>query len=186
MDEKETRGGGMPLAYIHAFAYFFFQWEEDAVFTKRGCGGLRKGDGEPGVESNGTRRGLDGPAAGKSHSQHFNWCNVTVTANPDRMSSWYQIRRYKIWAGYPVGILKERSEDITWPKIKASQRAMCNKQTNTKWTWQTYVGGLGGLKRLVAFIPCRVACPSISVRESLLTLRNLSIRTANAFRFDFT
>lgn len=35
MDEKETRGGGMPLAYIHAFAYFFFS-ERKMQFSPRG------------------------------------------------------------------------------------------------------------------------------------------------------
>lgn len=46
MDEKETRGGGMPLAYIHAFAYFFFS-EGKMQFSPRGD----VGDGGRGMES---------------------------------------------------------------------------------------------------------------------------------------
>lgn len=54
MDERETQGGGMPVAYIHVFAYFFFR-EGKMQFTPGvvECGGLRKGDGKQWVKCNG-------------------------------------------------------------------------------------------------------------------------------------
>lgn len=37
-DERETRGGGMPVAYIHAFAYFFFSEGKMQFSLRVGCG----------------------------------------------------------------------------------------------------------------------------------------------------
>lgn len=42
MDEKETRGGGMPLAYIHAFAYFF-SVRGRCSFHREGMWGIEEG-----------------------------------------------------------------------------------------------------------------------------------------------
>lgn len=46
MDERKT-GWRMPVAYIHTFAFFF---KGGKMQFSVGCGGLRKGDGEPGAK----------------------------------------------------------------------------------------------------------------------------------------
>lgn len=155
-------GWGMPLAYIHAFAYFFFQWGEDAVFIEEMWG----------IEEVGWRAGGIQRSPARTAVREKIRVNILTRVTPP----WRQIQtecrhdiKYGITKSEQVSCryFKGHSEDITWPKINASQRVM----------WQTCIGVLEGLKHLTAFIPCRVACARISVPESLLALRNLSIRT---------
>lgn len=79
------RVGGMPVAYIHTFAYFFFREGKMQFSPRVGCGGLRKGDGKPGAKSNGAPPKT--LCAGQGKISRPNWCKVAVTTNANKTSS---------------------------------------------------------------------------------------------------